>query len=171
MTADQMFAALPGKVNDALNFAVQQKATAQKYGLRYITYEGGQHIVLPSNLSLSTQVERDSRMFDIYNQFISAWQSQIGDTLMLFALTGGISQYGSWGLVEYAGQPVSQTPKMRAVQAFLGTATPAARSSRPTETCRDGSVNSTTNACPPSEGTTSGGKKGSDGKSRAAVPG
>ena len=158
MTADQMFAALPGKVTDALNFAVQQKAAAQKYGLRYLTYEGGQHIVLPGNLSLSTQVERDPRMAVIYNQFLTAWQSQIGDTLTLFALSGGISQYGSWGLVEYAGQPLSQAPKMSAVQAFLGTST-----TNSTQTCPDGSVILTTSTCPAPSG---GGKKKGDGKGK-----
>ena len=120
MTADQIYAELPGKVDEAVNFGLQQKAIAQKYGLRYITYEAGQHLILPSNVSLSAQVERDPRMASIYNQFLTAWQSQIGDTLTLFALTGGISEHGSWGLVEYAGQPLSAAPKMRAVQNFLG---------------------------------------------------
>ena len=156
MTADEIFAALPGKVNDALNFATQQKAYAQKYGLRYITYEGGQHIVLPTNMTLSYAVERDPRMETIYNQFLTAWQTQIGDTLTLFALTGGIGQYGSWGLVEYAGQPLTLAPKMRAVQAFLGTA-PA-----PTQTCPDGSVIPSTDTCPTP--TTPGGKKKGGGK-------
>jgi hypothetical protein len=144
MTADQILAALPGKANDALNFAQQQKSIAQSYGLRYITYEAGQHIVLPNNVPLLAQVERDSRMADVYNQFISSWQSQIGDTLTLFALTGAPARYGSWGALEYNGQPLTQAPKMRAIQPFLGIAT----ATNTTQVCPDGSVIPSTSTCP-----------------------
>ena len=46
-------------------------------------------------------------------------QSQVGDTLTLFALSGPVSQYGSWGISEYVGQPVANAPKAKAVQSFL----------------------------------------------------
>ena len=107
--------ALPGKVTDMVKFGGQQKAIAQKLGLRYITYEGGQGAVMPNNVALSRRFRRDPRMYDLYKQFLTAWQSQIGDTLTLFALNGG-----AWGLSEYAGQPLAETPKMRAVKDFLG---------------------------------------------------
>jgi hypothetical protein len=116
MTLDQIMAALPGKAMDTVNAGVQQLATAKKYNLRYITYEGGQHVVLPNNVDLLRQVERDPRMYDVYKQFITSWQGQIGDNLNLFLLTGGISQYGGWGLSEYTGQPLTDAPKLRAVR-------------------------------------------------------
>lgn len=177
MTVDQIMAALPGKANEALNFGLQQKSIAQNAGLRYITYEGGQHIVLPNNVGLLALVERDPRMYDVYNQFISAWQSQIGDSLTLFALTGAPARYGAWGALEYTGQPVIQAPKMRAIQAFLGIATATnttqvcadgsvipSTSTCPTPTpttqvCPDGSVIPLTSTCPTSGGTTTGGGK------------
>jgi hypothetical protein len=59
-----------------------------------------------------------------YAQFLSGWNAQVGDTLNLFALDGQISRYGGWGLSEYVGQPVSQAPKLRAVNEFLGIAKP-----------------------------------------------
>ena len=38
--------------------------------------------------------------------------------LTLYASTAPIADYGSWGLKEYAGQPLDQTPKLRAVKQF-----------------------------------------------------
>lgn len=119
MSLDQIMSALPGEAAAAVNSGLQQKAVAQKYGIRYITYEGGQTVVLPSNVPLELQVERDPRMHDVYRQFMTDWQSQIGDGLTLFALDGQIGQYGGWGLSEYVGQPISQTPKLRAAYEFL----------------------------------------------------
>lgn len=119
VSADQIFDALPRKVDAALDFAEKQKAVARKYGLRYITYEAGQHIVLGSKVPLLYQVQHDPRMQGAYKQFISGWQTRLGDNLTLFALTGAPSPYGSWGAVDYAGQPLTQAPKMRAIRGFL----------------------------------------------------
>jgi hypothetical protein len=120
MSLDQIMSALPGQVSAAVNFGVQQKAVAQQYGLQYITYEAGQAVVLPTNVPLEQQVQRDPRMHDAYQQFMTGWQSQIGEGLTLFALDGQIGQYGGWGLSEYVGQPVSQAPKLKAAYEFLG---------------------------------------------------
>ena len=124
MSLDQIMSALPGEVTSAINSAIAQKAVAQKYGLSYITYEGGQTVVLPTNVPLELQVERDPRMHDAYQQFMNAWQSQIGDGLTLFALDGQIGQYGGWGLSEYVGQPISEAPKLQAAYEFLGISRP-----------------------------------------------
>ena len=165
-TLDQiMNTVLPAKITETLNYAAQDKALAQKYGLRYVTYEAGQHIVLPNNLPLLTQIEHDSRMYDLYTSYINQWKTQFGDELTLFAMTGGISNYGAWGMTEYNGQPMSETPKMRAVQAFLGLSTTTSTSTTPTtQICPDGTVIPLTSTCPvtsttggTSGGTTSGG--------------
>lgn len=120
MSLDQIMSALPTEVSAAINFGVQQKAVAQKYGLRYITYEGGQTVVLRNNVPLEKQVQRDPRMHDAYLQLITGWRSQVGDGLTLFALDGLIGKYGGWGLSEYIGQPISQAPKLRATYEILG---------------------------------------------------
>jgi hypothetical protein len=143
---------LPNLANEAVNYGVQQKTVAQKYGLRYVTYEAGQHILLPNNLALLQQIERDPRMANIYNSFISSWQTKIGDELTMFALSGPISQWGAWGMVEYVGQPVSQAPKMSAVQSFLGITTSSSTTTT-TQVCSDGSVIPLTSTCPTSGST------------------
>ena len=43
----------------------------------------------------------------------------MGDLVTLYAHTGPISQFGSWGLREYADQDPSEAPKWRAVQTYL----------------------------------------------------
>ena len=88
---------------------------ANKFGKRYIAYEAGQHVVKPDDLLLTTKIQRDPRMYDVYKRYIDDWRSRVGDTLTLFANVGGIGPFGAWGLSEHSGQPVSEAPKLRAV--------------------------------------------------------
>jgi hypothetical protein len=163
---------LPARITETLNYAAQSKALAKKYNLRFVTYEAGQHVVLRNNVALLTQIERDSRIGDLYKSYISQWQSQIGDTLTLFALTGAISQYGAWGLTEYNGQPSTLTPKLNAVRAFLGTTTATTDpiTTTTTQVCPDGSVIPSTSTCPtPTTTSTSPGKRRGTSKKGAAI--
>lgn len=151
MTLDQIMAALPADVSTIVGYGIQQKAIAQKYGLRYITYEAGQSIVLPNNVSLEQQVQRDPRMYEAYQQFLSSWQTQIGDSLTLFALEGPSTKWGAWGLSDYIGQPLALAPKLRAVYEFLGISSatlgpPIVYS--PTQVCPNGTIVAQTSACP-----------------------
>jgi len=114
-SADEMFAALDGEIDRTLGLAMQVKAVAAQYGKRYITYEGGQHLIF-KDLAFEQQVERDPRMYDAYKKYLDFWRTHIGDVITLYCSSGGISRYGGWGLVEYPGQPLSEAPKMRAVQ-------------------------------------------------------
>ena len=159
---------LPPKVTEAVNFGVQQKAVAQKYALQYTTYEAGQHIVLPNNQALLQQIERDPRMYDLYKSFLTGWQSQVGGTLTMFTLNGPISQYGAWGISEYAGQPLTETPKRRAVQDFLGITT-STSTTPTTQICPDGTSIPITSTCPTTS--TSSGSTSSGGTTTTTSPG
>jgi hypothetical protein len=97
MTTDQIWANLPGRMDNAIALGVQQIAVAQKVALR---------------------VERNQRIYDIYKQFIAA--CRIGDRLNLFSSTGNIRQYGARGLSDYPGQYSSRTPKLKAFRDLLG---------------------------------------------------
>jgi hypothetical protein len=55
-----------------------------------------------------------------YRQYLAEWDRRFGSDLALYASTAPIAGYGSWGLQEYAGQPIEQAPKLRAVRQFLG---------------------------------------------------
>jgi len=110
-----MFAALDGEIDRTLGIALQVKAVAAQFGKRYIAYEGGQHLIF-KDLAFEQQVQRDPMMYAAYKKYLDAWRTQIGDTISLWVASGVISRYGGWGLVEYIGQPLSEAPKMRAVQ-------------------------------------------------------
>lgn len=115
---DRIFAELPAEVDEAYDFAVQNKAIAAKFGKRYIAYEGGQHL-LTEDQALAVAIQRDPRMGAIYTRYLDQWQKRVGDLMVLYAHTGPISKFGSWGLREYADQPPEEAPKWQAVQKFI----------------------------------------------------
>ncbi len=97
--------------------AIENKAVAGKYGKRYIAYEAGQHLIAPTGAltPVMEAMQRSPQMGVLYDRFLADWKAKIGDTITLYSATGTISQYGAWGLREYAGQPIGKTPKRRAV--------------------------------------------------------
>ncbi|WP_445192464.1 hypothetical protein ACT009_00525 [Sphingomonas sp. Tas61C01] len=101
--------------------ALENKAVADKYGKRYITYEAGQHLIAPSGplIPVMEAMQRSPLMGEAYDRFLADWKAQIGDTITLYSATGGVSQFGAWGMREYPGQPLAQAPKQRAVMAAL----------------------------------------------------
>jgi hypothetical protein len=114
-----LFVSLEAQRVDTLAKAKASKAVADRYGKRFVTYEGGQHIIAPAAFSArAAAMQRSPLMYDMYKRFLSDWTSQIGDTMTLYSATGVISQYGSWGIREYAGQPLAETPKRRATLEF-----------------------------------------------------
>lgn len=80
---------------------------------RSIAYEAGQHII--STIPAAAAMQRSELMHDAYARYAADWRSKVGDTLLFYSHTGTISQYGAWGIREWAGQPLGETPKRRAV--------------------------------------------------------
>jgi hypothetical protein len=64
-------------------------------------------------------VQTDPRMGRAYTRYLNGWRSKVGGTIMHYSSTAPIGQYGSWGLREYPGQPLSEAPKLAAVKAFV----------------------------------------------------
>lgn len=111
-----LFASLETMRAQTIELAVSDKASATKWGKRYLSYEGGQHIVPPAaSADVAMRMQRSPLMHDIYQRYLSDWKTKVGGTVTLYSATGAINQYGAWGIREYAGQPVSETPKRRAV--------------------------------------------------------
>jgi hypothetical protein len=114
---DEAFARLNDSMDESLKVALLSKGTAAAFGKRYIAYEAGQHVVL-NDADMAQQVQRDPRMFDAYKRYLSIWREKIGDTIMMYDSVQPVAQRdrtGSFGLMEYAGQPLTDAPKMRAV--------------------------------------------------------
>jgi len=96
--------------------ATAYAALAKRTGKRLITYEAGQHLVDRERVDLIKAVNRDPRMAAIYADYLREWKAVSGgDLITLYAATGPITNFGAWGLREYAGQPMAETPKLRGV--------------------------------------------------------
>lgn len=117
---DRVFAAMPAAVADTIDHAEIHRKIAHAHDLRFLTYEGGQHLVT-RDMAFARAIQRDARMGALYRNYLSAWQDRIGGDLVLYASTAPISEYGAWGLREYAGQPLTHAPKLAAVRQFIGT--------------------------------------------------
>jgi hypothetical protein len=115
---DRLFVKLEANRVNSIAKVRENKAAADKYGKRLIAYEGGQHII-PNNMAAQNEVytamQRDKRMGEIYDRYLADWKAISPELFTVYSATGGISQYGAWGIREYAGQPIGETPKRRAV--------------------------------------------------------
>ena len=96
----------------------QNKAVADQYGLKLACYEAGQHFVGVGDAvnnerltALLHEVNRHPRMTKIYEQYYSAWEAAGGDLLCHFSSVSQWSNWGTWGLLEYADQDPASSPK------------------------------------------------------------
>lgn len=109
----------------ATNRMVDNAAKANAYGVPMIAYEGGQHIVgfvsaanRDQITNLISESNRSPRMEGIYNGYLDSWRQSGGQLFVHYTKCGSYSQYGCWGSMEWQGQPMSQTPKARALDDF-----------------------------------------------------
>lgn len=119
--ADFFSAVLAEQIDKRLANAVENKAYAQEKGLRYITYEAGQHVTIgggEADLPMLASIQRDRRMGDLYTRYLTKWKDEFGDLMVLYSFAGPISRHGAWGMQEYLGQPLSEAPKAQAVDKF-----------------------------------------------------
>jgi len=106
-----------------------QKAIANKYKVRLLGYEGGQHLVGVGRhprfgrlvnyrrlTNLFVAANRQPQMKQAYSQFLTDWHSVNDDVLILFNSVKRYGKYGSWGLLEIGSQLTS--PKMAGVRSF-----------------------------------------------------
>ena len=118
---DGLFRDLVPKVDAAINYMRQDKALADSYGLRLITYEAGQHLIYSGpDKTVMARLARDPRMGDLYARYLAGWSREAGDLITLFTNIDPAGPSTDWGMVEYYGQPLAQTPKLRALRDAQG---------------------------------------------------
>jgi hypothetical protein len=100
-----------------------QKAVADKYRLKLLCYEAGQHLVGvgggENNEALTRlfiAANHHPRMGAIYTRYMDAWRELGGDLMAIFSSIAASSKWGSWGLLEGADETIS--PKFDAVTAW-----------------------------------------------------
>ncbi|HWJ69455.1 MAG TPA: hypothetical protein VNS79_05340 [Sphingobium sp.] len=118
--ADFFSTVLPGQLDLRMKNAAENKERAAAKGLRFITYEAGQHITIGdwADVPMLTAIQRDPRMGDLYTRYLTKWKDEFGDLMVLYVGWGPVSVYGAWGMQEYMGQPLNEAPKAQAVDLF-----------------------------------------------------
>jgi hypothetical protein len=107
---------------ECVNWMKTQKQIADKYGLKLMCYEAGQHLVGVGGgenndalTKLFHAANRHPRMGLLYTKYLDTWKALGGDLCCIFASTSGWSKWGSWGLLEHALQNEADVPKCKAV--------------------------------------------------------
>ncbi len=107
---------------ESLKFVTDNKAVADKYKLKLVCYEGGQHMVgiagAENNDTITKlfhDANRDPRMGKIYAAFLSQYAKAGGDLFCAFASTGEWSKWGSWGATQWYNDPAKSSPKLSAL--------------------------------------------------------
>jgi hypothetical protein len=126
MTVDQVLDACEGYIKKNNETIAKQAEQAKQRGLRLIAYEGGQHLVGHGGAENNKTMEqlfhaanRHPRMKQLYLNYLQGWKDSGGKMMAIFSSTGRFSKWGSWGVMEYHGQPVNTAPKYQAVIQFL----------------------------------------------------
>jgi len=125
-TLDQLFAHLEGTVVPEVEKWIQgNKAVADKFGLKLVAYEGGQHLVGIQGGENNHQLEelfhaanRDPRMGALYTRYLNMWQRNGGGLFEAFSSVGSWSKWGSWGAMEYFDDNPAKSPKYQALKAW-----------------------------------------------------
>jgi hypothetical protein len=119
---DTLFDYLESKsLPECIDWMKQQKAVADKAGLKLVAYEGGQHLtgVLGAEnrdplTRLLLAANADPRMGRLYERYFDAWSAVGGDLHCHFYSVGTWSKWGSWGLLQHALQDPKTAPKFMA---------------------------------------------------------
>ena len=118
---DKLFAYLnTTALPEAQSWIEANKKVADKFGLKLVAYEGGQHLVGIQGAEnndvlgdLLMQANGDARMGEVYAKNLVHWQTAGGDLMCTFTSVEGWSKWGSWGLLQHTNDAAS--PKLSAV--------------------------------------------------------
>lgn len=117
-TVDQVIGACRAHIDLLVKEAAGQKAVADRYGLRLIAYEAGQHLQAPKDAALTAvyiAANRDPRMYELYSRYIGVLGANGVGLVCWYNSCGTPSKWGSWGLLERLDQPLAAAHKFRAV--------------------------------------------------------
>lgn len=126
LSAEALVAELKSDLEETRKHIEANAVEAQRRGLPLIAYEGGQHLAGYGGAENNDQLtklfhaaNRHPGMKLLYQQHLQDWKEAGGGLYCLFSSMGRFSKWGSWGLLEYSGQPSNETPKFEAVKDIL----------------------------------------------------
>jgi hypothetical protein len=108
------------------NLVANYRAVANRYNLRLLAYEGGQHMVASAGAendvalnALFDAFNRDPRVKDLYLEYLAGWKRSGGELFVHFGDVSRYTKFGRWGALEYISQPRANAPKFDALQTFM----------------------------------------------------
>jgi hypothetical protein len=127
MSMDNFFNQVRSTVVPAAITSMQQyRALANRYGVRLISYEGGQHMMGvagaesdPALVKFFNDFNRDPRIKQVYLDYLAGWKAAGGELFMHYSDVSKYGRYGYWGALEYIAQPRASAPKFDALQTFI----------------------------------------------------
>ncbi len=106
-------------------WVAEHKALADKYDVLLNCYEGGQHLVgteeAVENAALTAKLiaaNRDPAMKRLYQDYLNMLNDAGVADFAHWCNIDSYSKWGSWGIQEYLGQPLSQAFKLQALLKF-----------------------------------------------------
>jgi hypothetical protein len=125
-TADKLFDYVEQtKLPEAIGWMRASKAVADRYGVRLVAYEGGQHLVeIPEGgynealTRLFLEANAHPRMGRLYRRYLDAWVDAGGDLFCHFDSVSRWSWWGSWGLLQHHDDRPQASPKFMATVAW-----------------------------------------------------
>lgn len=117
----------PYSLNNVYNMLERQKVEADKYKVKLIAYEGGQHLVAPGTRSTKDHpnpqligANRAHPMETMYVEFLTNWARITGNQpFVTFSAPRTYQFFGSWGIKEHINQPAAKAPKYRGIARFF----------------------------------------------------
>jgi len=106
---------------ECIGWMKAQKSIADRYGLKLVAYEGGQHLVGIQNAENNQTLTRlfhaanaHPRMGAIYDRYFEAWTQAGAGLHCHFDSMSQWSKWGSWGLLRHGLEDPKQSPKFMA---------------------------------------------------------
>ena len=120
---EDLLQGLEDKIEENAKLIAQHKKLASKWGLRLIAYEGGQHLAghggmenKPELIDRFVNANRHPIMRKLYLKDHRLWTDNGGELFVYYNSISRPSKWGSWGLLEYQSQDISEAPKYQAVK-------------------------------------------------------
>ncbi len=106
--------ALRSAMEGAVDDVAGQSAIVAAAGLRFLAYEGGQHVYQGGADVINAREE----MYQIYIDYFDGVAPYF-DLFMHYLHNGQWNDGGAWGAEEYVGQPLSEAHKLRAIYDWI----------------------------------------------------
>jgi hypothetical protein len=103
---------------------------ARQQGVRYIAYEGGQHLMPGSGVSLDIVIAAQQlpEMYDAYLENLRLFREAGGSLFVAFNYIRAPTESGAWGHLVYQDQPIDQAPKYKAIVDYAQMHAPSQKS-------------------------------------------